>query len=330
MSDPLSTVAQALSWATNQLRTASQTPRLDAELLLAHILEWSRARVLAERQAPLSQPQQAGLRALIARRATFEPIAYLIGHKEFYGLDFIIDHRVLVPRPETELLVEHAIAVVRQMTADDRPPTTEDRGLKIKDSVPPAPTLLSSIFNPLSSKPLSVVGRRSSIVVADIGTGSGCIAVALAVHVPGALIYAADISPEALGIARQNVERHNVAERVRLLEGDLLDALPQPADILVSNPPYTILSEIDEGVRRHEPHLALDGGADGLDAYRRLLNAAPAKLRTGGVILLETGATQGAAVAKLAQSRFPAARIRTYQDLAGLDRVIGVELSSRS
>jgi release factor glutamine methyltransferase len=315
MSEPLSTIAQALSWATNQLRTASQTPRLDAELLLAHILEWSRARVLAERQAPLSQPQQAGLRALIARRATLEPIAYLIGHKEFYGLDFLVDHHVLIPRPETELLVEHAIAIARQIATDQgrtenrEPRTEQDQAILTR-----------------SSSELSVVGRRSSVVVADIGTGSGCIAVALAVHVPGALIYAVDISPEALGVARQNVERHNVAERVLLLEGDLLDALPQPADILVSNPPYTILSEIDEGVRRHEPYLALDGGADGLDIYRRLLNAAPAKLRPGGVILLEIGATQGAAVVELAQSRFPVARIRTYQDLAGLDRVVGVEL----
>jgi release factor glutamine methyltransferase len=323
MSEPLSTITQALTWATNQLRIASQTPRLDAELLLAHLLDWSRARVLAERQAPLSQAQQVALQALVARRTALEPIAYLIGHKEFYGLDFLVDHHVLVPRPETELLVEHAIAIARNMTTDHRPPTTEDRGSKIEDRLRFPGDPRSSILDPRSS-------INPSFVVADIGTGSGCIAVALAVRVLGALIYAIDISPAALGVARRNVERHNVAERVRLLEGDLLDALPEPVDILVSNPPYTILSKIDEGVRRHEPHLALDGGADGLDAYRKLLSAAPAKLRLGGVILLEIGATQGAAVVELAKRHFPTAQIRTYQDLAGLDRVVAVELSSRS
>jgi release factor glutamine methyltransferase len=140
------------------------------------------------------------------------------------------------------------------------------------------------------------------------------------------MIYAVDISPEALSVARQNIERHGVVKRVRLIEGDLLDALPEAVDVLVSNPPYTILNEIDAGVRRHEPHLALDGGADGLDMYRRLLAAAPAKLRTGGAVLLEIGATQGTAVADLARAHFPAARINVYQDLAGLDRVVIVEM----
>jgi release factor glutamine methyltransferase len=169
---------------------------------------------------------------------------------------------------------------------------------------------------------MAVVSRRSSVVVADIGTGSGCIAVALAVHLPETLVYAADISPEALSVARQNAERHGVVERVRLFESDLLDALPAPVDVLVSNPPYTILSEIDAGVRRHEPRLALDGGAEGLDVYRRLLAAAPAKLRLGGAVLLEIGATQRVVVADLARAYFPAARIEVYQDLAGLDRVV--------
>jgi release factor glutamine methyltransferase len=319
MSEPLSTIAQALTWATDQLRNTSDTPRLDSDLLLAHTLDWSRARVLAERHAPLSQPQQAALRTLVARRAALEPIAYLIGHKEFYGLDFLVDHHVLIPRPETELLVERAIAIARQMTTDHRPPTTEERLRVLREP-------RSSSLDPRSSSfSTSVVGRRSSVVVADIGTGSGCIAVALAVHLPEAVVYAADISPEALRIARQNIERHGVAGRVRPIEGDLLDSLPEPVDVLVSNPPYTILSEIDEGVRRYEPRLALDGGADGLEVYRRLLAAVPPKLRPGGAVLLEIGATQGAAVAELAQIHMPAARIAVYQDLAGLDRVVVVE-----
>jgi release factor glutamine methyltransferase len=158
--------------------------------------------------------------------------------------------------------------------------------------------------------------------VADIGTGSGCIAVALATHLPAATIYAADISRGALEVARRNVERHGVAARVRLIEGDLLAALPEPVDLLVSNPPYTILPEIDEGVRRHEPRLALDGGPSGLDVYRRLIAQAPARLRAGGAVLLEIGAAQGGAVTELARRHFPAARISLHQDLAGLDRVL--------
>jgi release factor glutamine methyltransferase len=319
MSEHRPLIAQILSWATDQLRAASATPRLDAELLLAHILGWSRARVLAERRAPLSQLQQAAFRSLVQRRAALEPIAYLVGHKEFYGLDLLVDRHVLVPRPETELLVERAILVGRRMTADRRPPTTEDRGSRIEDRLRVLRDPRSSSFG------TSVAGRWSPVVVADIGTGSGCIAVALAVYLPEALVYAIDISLEALRVARQNVERHGVATRVRLIEGDLLDALPEPVDLLVSNLPYTILSEIDEGVRRHEPHLALDGGADGLDLYRRLLAAAPAKLRPGGAVLFEIGAAQGAAVAELARRQFAAARIKVHQDLAGLDRVVVVE-----
>ena len=329
MSAPLTSIAEALTWAATQLRAASDTPRLDAELLLAHVLGWSRARVLAERRAPLSQAQQRALRALVARRAALEPIAYLTGHKEFYGLDFLVDHHVLIPRPETELLVERALALARQMTIDRRLPTTDATADKetrrqgdkeqINLPVSGSPGLpVSSLIGGRSS----VVGRRSSVVVADIGTGSGCIAVALAVHMPAALIYAIDISPEALRVAQQNVERHGVAERVQLIEGDLLDALPEPVDMLVGNPPYTILAEVDAGVRLHEPRLALDGGADGLGVYRRLLAAAPAKLQPGGAMLLEIGATQAMAVADLARVYFPVARIEVHQDLAGLDRVV--------
>ena len=295
MSEPLPSIAQALGWATDQLRAASDTPRLDAEILLAHVLGWPRASVLAEGRSPLAGEQVAAFRALVARRIALEPVAYLTGHKEFYGLDFLVERGVLVPRPETELVVELALAFGRRKTKDER--------------------------RTIGATSSSVVGR-SSLVVADIGTGSGAIAVALAAHLPDALVYATDISPAALGIARQNVERHGVVDRVRLLQGDLLDALPEPVDLLLSNPPYTILSEIDERVRRHEPHLALDGGSDGLAVYRRLLAAAPASLRPGGAAILEIGATQGAEVAGLARARFPAARVELHQDLAGLDRAV--------
>jgi release factor glutamine methyltransferase len=292
------TIAQALGWAAERLRATSETPRLDAELLLAHVLEWERARLIAEGRRPLTEQAVVALGDLVTRRAALEPIAYLVGHKEFYGLDFMVDRRVLVPRPETELLVELALAWARPMMNDERPKENDRTSLAF---------------------------GLSSLAIADIGTGSGAIAVALAVHLPMAQIIATDLSPDALAIARKNVDRHGVAGRVQLLEGDLLDPLGQPVDLIVSNPPYTILSEIDAGVRRHEPRQALDGGADGLALYRRLLAQARPKLRPGGAMLLEIGAAQAEAVVELARQWFPEASFSVHQDLARLDRVVVID-----
>jgi release factor glutamine methyltransferase len=277
------TIGELLRWAAETLAPASPTPRLDAELLLAHALGWNRARVLAElRWSPVPGPV-ATFQQLVARRRDLEPVAYLVGQREFYGLDFVVDQRVLVPRPETELLVEQAIVRARAL---ERP------------------------------------------LIADICTGSGCIAVALAHELPQARIVASDFSPGALEVAQINVERHGVAERVSLLRGDLLEALPGPVDILVCNPPYTILAEIDEGVRRYEPHLALDGGVDGLAFYRRLLAQAPAYLRRPGALLLEIGAGQAQAVSALAAGHFPAARVALQRDLAGHPRVVSIDTAA--
>jgi release factor glutamine methyltransferase len=298
--DNLTTIVQALAWATNQLRATSETPRLDAELLLGHMLTWDRARLLAEGRQALTANQAAAFRALVARRAELEPIAYILGHKEFYGLDFLVDRRVLVPRPETELLVDLALDIGRRKTKDGRRKTEPD-------TVRPS----SFVLRPLS--------------IADIGTGSGCIAIALAFHLPAALVAAVDISPDALEVAQINTERHGVAGRMRLVQGDLLAPLDRPVDLLVSNPPYTIVSAIDQGVRRHEPRAALDGGPDGYDLYRRLLAQLPGTLRPGGAALLEIGATQGPTVAELARRSFPTAHVSIHQDLAGLDRVAVID-----
>jgi release factor glutamine methyltransferase len=281
MSMPTDTIAAALAAATDSLKPYSSTPRLDAELLLAHALGWTRTRVVAEAREPLPPEQARVFEKLLARRRKLEPVAYLTGRREFFGLDFVVDRRVLVPRPETELLVELTLAAARRIGA-------------------PRPAL------------------------ADIGTGSGCIAVALAANLPHARVYAVDCSRDALAVAAQNITRHGLTERVTLLHGDLTEPLPEPVDLLVSNPPYTILPEIEPGVRLHEPQLALDGGADGLDVYRRLLPAAARVVRPGGGVLLEIGATQGAAVSGLARASFPHARVAVHTDLAGLDRVVTV------
>src|SRR6476646_2906701 len=172
------TIAHALAWATHDLRASSETPRLDAELLLAHVLGWGRARLLAEGRLVLTEAPSHVFSALVMRRAALEPVAYLIGHKEFYGIDFTVDRRVLMPRPETELLVELALGLARRTMNDERR-NLDSAGLRRS----------SFVVRPLS--------------IADIGTGSGAIAVALALHVREARIDATDISPDALALARQ-------------------------------------------------------------------------------------------------------------------------------
>jgi release factor glutamine methyltransferase len=275
-------LAHLLHTAAERLAPTSTTPRLDAELIIAHVLGWSRTRVLAERTYIASPEQHATIDALIARRATGEPVAYLVGTKAFYNLDFFVDRRVLVPRPETELLVEHTIAIARK--------------------------------------------RTGPLTIADIGTGSGAIAVALATHLPQAQIFAVDLSADALTVAAQNVQAHQLTERITLLHGDLLAPLPGPVDLIISNPPYTILAEVQPNVLQHEPWLALEGGPDGTAIYLRLFHQAPHWLRPGGAISCEIGAWQGSTVAQLLREAFPKASVRVERDLAGLDRVVVGEL----
>ncbi len=245
-------------------------------MLLAHILHTSRTWLLAHPEHPLDPNQLTDYQTAIALRASGYPLPYLTGHVEFYGLDFEVTPDVLIPRPETETLVELALA------------------------------------------------RRPATVI-DVGTGSGCIAIALAVHLPQAIVYATDISRAALAVARRNAARHRVADRVHLLAGDLLAPCAGPVDLVVSNPPYVAEGEfaaLPHSVREHEPRLALDGGPDGLAVIRRLLAQAPAVLRPGGTLLIEIGANQGAAVAQLARRHFESVRI--HPDLAGHDRVLEV------
>ncbi|NJM07117.1 peptide chain release factor N(5)-glutamine methyltransferase [Candidatus Gracilibacteria bacterium] len=277
MSVAPSPLAAALLRATDALRPYSATPRLDAELLLAAVLHWPRTRVLAERDALLSPAQHAAFQALIARRSTLEPVAYILGHKAFYGYDFLVDRRVLVPRPETELLVEQT---------------------------------------------LQIAARFAAPRIADIGTGSGAIAVTLALELPAAHVYAVDLSHDALAVAAENVVRHQVEARVTLLHGDLLTPLPAPLDIIVSNPPYTILAEVDTNVLAHEPRLALDGGPDGTMIYQRLLAQAPAALTPDGALLLEIGSWQAETLTSYARAVFPQAQLQIVRDLADLDRVL--------
>lgn len=264
--------------------------RRDAEMLLLHVLkvkvpDVNLAHLIAHENEAVGTEAASGFRALAGRRAAGEPIQYIVGEAEFYGLEFQVNRDVLIPRPETEHLVEKAIAL----------------GQKLR--------LTGTIPDPR---------------IVDVGTGSGAIAIALAHALPFAEITATDISAAALAVAKANAERNGVARRVRFLEGDLLEPLAgETFDFVVSNPPYVAESDrdrLDGEVRDWEPELALFAGADGLDVYRRLIPAAFPVLVAGGFIVLEIGFAQQAAIeALLKKDGF--AGIEWIEDFRGLPRV---------
>lgn len=257
---------------------------LSAQLLLAHVLGHPRPWLIAHPDAVLSDTQREQADQMLARLRAGEPLPYLLGHWEFFGLDFEVTSAVLIPRPETELLVEQAVAW-------------------------------------LKAHP----GRRSA---ADVGTGSGCIAVSIAKTVPEARLLAVDRSPEALAVARRNAERNSAANQIRFLQNNLLDGITGPFDLVCANLPYipsTALTSLE--VARYEPHLALDGGVDGLDAIRALLADSPRWLAPGGCILLEIQFDQGAVVAELARQYLQGANAEVLVDLEGHDRVVAISQS---
>jgi release factor glutamine methyltransferase len=265
-----------------RLAGSSETPNLDAQVLLAHVLGKPRAWVVAHPEIQLTPDQNACLEAKLSRLQAGQPLPYVLGRWEFFGLDLIIDPWVLIPRPETELLVERALAW-------------------------------------LSSHP----GRR---LAADVGAGSGCIAVALAVNCPDLRLVAADLSRPALLVAQRNASRHGVAGRVHCLQSDLLDGVVARFDLICANLPYIPSSALDSlAVGWREPRLALDGGADGLDLIRRLLAQAPSRLAPGGLVLMEIEETQGHAAMEVVRASLPGAEVHLLQDLSGRDRLLRVE-----
>jgi release factor glutamine methyltransferase len=293
--DNARTLGEALTLAERWLRAVpdSESAALDAQLLLAHVTGLARTTVLAYPERLLAPEDAERYAALVTRRVAREPVAYLTGHREFMGLDFLTDARALIPRPETELLVEAALAEVRARLAE---PSS------------PAP------------------------VVADIGTGSGAIVVALARLEPRLdTIYATDVSADALALAQENAQRIGVAERIHFLEGDLLLPLPEPVDVLLANLPYVAPRDaptLADDVRRYEPSLALYGDDDGLGHLRRLFAQMPARLKPGAAILLEFGYDQRAVVVALAQTNLPTADIRIVADYAGWDRLAVIQTAT--
>jgi len=279
---PPSSVGHALQEASLHLRAISEVPRVEAEILLTHVLDASRSTLLTHPERRLMEDQLTRYRALVDDRTSGYPLPHLTGEVAFYGLDIEVTPEVMIPRPETEMLVELALAY----------------------------------------RPAGVI---------DVGTGSGCIAVALAKHLPGVTAYAIDISRPALAVARRNAERHGVDDRIQFVVGDLLDRRPAPVDLIVSNPPYVSADEwasLPSSIRYHEPRLALDGGPDGLEVIRRLLSQSQGLLEPGGAILVEIGASQGDDVQEIARTCFPreGTIVRIHPDLAGRDRVLEVQL----
>jgi len=270
---------EALGHIQNCLALANiDEAALEAELLLRYALGYNRLEFFFNHDLEISDKEYLSLQALLERRLSGEPLAYITGQREFYKLDFIVNSNVLIPRPESEHLVDKAIELAHSV---------------------PAP------------------------IIADIGTGSGAIAIALAVNLSSSKIYAVDISPEALGVARANAARHAVTPRISFIHGNLLDSVPEAVDILIANLPYVKSCDC---INSPEPHMALDGGDEGLDVIKCLCNALPNKLRPGGSVLLEIGSGQAANVVRLLQSSLPAAHIITIKDLAGIERVVWGQL----
>jgi release factor glutamine methyltransferase len=263
------TVLEVIQKGTEFLgKKGVESPRLQAESLLAHLLKLPRMELYLNFERVLTNAEVNNLRELIQRRGRREPLQHIVGSTSFCGLELVVNRHVLVPRPETEILAEQGWQFLNQLSP-------------------------------------SHIHQATAL---DFGTGSGCVAIALAARCPTAQVWAVDISAKALELARENSERHNLADRIHLWRGDGLAALRQEMrfDLIISNPPYISGAEIESlqiEVRGFDPHRALDGGPDGLDYFRQLAAAAPAFLKTGGRVMLEFGDGQADEVCAIFKSQ---------------------------
>ena len=281
-------VKETLNITSQELmKTGSPDAKLEAEVLLRHVLKIDRATMFSELEENLSEDSVNNIAALVKRRIQREPLAYITGTKEFYGLMFEVSEDVLIPRPETELLVDMVITKAK-------------------------------LF------------KKNEITIVDVGTGSGAIAVSLAVNIPNSSVIAVDLSKSALEIADENRRAHGMYSRVKLRLGNLLDPVTDNIDILVSNPPYIRkdrLSFLQDEVLK-EPLIALDGGEDGLTLIKELLSQARDKMASTSVILFEIDSDQGAEAAKISKSYFPLGEVTVLRDLNNDDRAVLIELNT--
>ncbi len=270
-------------------RNGYAAARFEAELLLAHTLGISRAMLLARLADPISPEDAAQFAGMVARRAQREPLAYIVGHQEFYGLDLIVDRRVLIPRPETEHVVEHALQALKKVPHPDA-------------------------------------------IIADVGTGSGAIALALARHTQRVRIIATDVSPDALAVAQLNAARLHLEDRIEFRNTDLLEGIQVPLDVLTANLPYIPLerfAQLPREIRDYEPRMATIAGLDGLSVIRRLLQQLEAHVTRSSIVLLEISEEQGESARELVQATLPRAHVEIHKDLEGLDRVVEIRFASQ-
>jgi release factor glutamine methyltransferase len=275
---------QALVHSRRSLRLKQiEEASLEGEILLRHTVGMSRASLFSKLEFPLDSEQEKALNQALDRRLRGEPTAYITGHREFYGLDFEVDCDVLIPRPESEILVEKAI---------------------------------------------ELCGKRGISIIADIGIGSGAIAVSLAMNLPMVTIYGVDISAPALNVARNNCDKHHVTDRITLLQGNLMEPLKKPVDMIIANLPYIKEDDLKvQGYLKYEPQLALNGGEDGLDLIKEFCSQSGKKVNPGGCILMEIGQGQAENVTVLIKNVFPEASIEINRDLAGIERLVSVCLT---
>ncbi len=281
--DDVWTVRRVLEWTIEHLtKHGCETPRLDAEILLAHACGCQRIQLYVNYENELSDGERSTMRELVKRRATLEPVAYLVGFREFFGLEFEVTPGVFIPRPDTETLVVETLELLKEMEH---------------------PRVL------------------------DVCTGSGCIPIAIAANCPAATLTAIELEADVIDVARRNVDRHGVEDRIRLLQGDVFTpaADEEPFDVITSNPPYITDDEMEvlqPDVRLHEPHRALCGGSDGLDIVRQLITQAPHHLKPGGSLLIEIAAEQAPAVVQLFKEQGSYQAGRVAKDLGGRSRVV--------
>lgn len=305
------TVGEILRWAAEFLALRQvPDPHIDAGILLAYLLGCEKKELLIHPEKILSGGEVERFSRLVERRAAREPVQYITGEVEFRGLIFKVNRNVLIPRPETELLAEEAI-----------------RGLKervVRGEMNSGDTILNSEIE------YGVPGKGKDMTILDLCTGGGCIAISIARELPYSRVYAVDISEGALEVARENAERHGIEDRVIFLSGDLFEGieplgLEGEIDLIVSNPPYVSRKEMEglpPEIRDYEPLHALDGGKDGLDFYRRIIEEAPFYLARGGLLIMEIGYGQSESVEKLLESEGDFIEIEIKEDLAGIDRII--------
>lgn len=317
MNDKIWTIGRILKWTEQYFKDKGiESPRLDAEVLLAHVLEKQRIYLYVHFDEPLQPAELAAYREMIKQRVLHVPVAQILGEKEFMGLTFKVTADTLVPRPDTEILVQAAVERLKAMKGEK-----SATGVLADES---------AAEEPAEGQPVGGADAEQEVAeplhIADIGTGSGAICLSVLRYLAGTVADTVDISPEARAVAEENAASLGLADRVTFHTGDLLQPLRgMTFAAILSNPPYipeANIAGLAPEVRLKEPHTALSGGRDGLDFYRRLAKEAPAMLVPGGFMAFEVGIHQAEPVAALAKANPLIARTEILPDYAGIDRVV--------